>query len=229
MFVEFLVLPSTSTNINQSESTCWSRNSTLLLIDAYKQLRNKVGTLEVKNMKRLWEIIAEFINKEIGVNFTHAHVENRWRVIERNYKKTVDNNNKTGRARKFFEYEKEMDEIFAKKHNVNPELLLSTETVEHECKENQGETISTMTEEITKKRKRIDSKKKITRCDILEEMRKDKKTYYDHILVIQKEKLEIEKQKLKEKQTKNELLQKGIEVFTECVNVLRSNNISMQE
>nr|CAI5836905.1 unnamed protein product [Callosobruchus analis] len=36
----------------------WSHEMTLLLIDLYR-LRNKVGSLQIKNMKRLWEIIAD--------------------------------------------------------------------------------------------------------------------------------------------------------------------------
>lgn len=33
-----------------------------------------------------------------------------------------------GRGRKYFEYEAEMSEIFGKKKNINPEILLSTDT-----------------------------------------------------------------------------------------------------
>nr|CAI5830922.1 unnamed protein product [Callosobruchus analis] len=38
----------------------------------------------------------------------------------------VDNNNKTGRGRKSFTYEKEMEDIFGKKRNFYPDLLLDT-------------------------------------------------------------------------------------------------------
>lgn len=53
--------------------------------------------------------------------------ENKFKVLERNYKKNKDNNNKTGRGRRVFEFENEMDEIFERKKNVNPTLLLSSE------------------------------------------------------------------------------------------------------
>ncbi|KAK9712125.1 hypothetical protein QE152_g25080 [Popillia japonica] len=76
----------------------------------------------------MWELIATEINEIPNTKFSAANVENRWRVIERNYKKTVDNNNKSGRGRKNFEYMQEMDEIFERKKNIYPEILLSSDT-----------------------------------------------------------------------------------------------------
>nr|CAI5849633.1 unnamed protein product [Callosobruchus analis] len=67
----------------------------LLLIDLYRQLRNKVGSLQIKNMKKLWEIIAEEANATFGSNFIFSPVENRWRLLERNDKKMGDNSIKT--------------------------------------------------------------------------------------------------------------------------------------
>nr|CAI5845178.1 unnamed protein product [Callosobruchus analis] len=45
-------------------------------------------------MKKLWEIVAGKTNATFECNFTFSQVENRWRVLERNYKKMVDINNK---------------------------------------------------------------------------------------------------------------------------------------
>nr|CAI5854409.1 unnamed protein product [Callosobruchus analis] len=58
-------------------------------------------------MKTLWETTAEKKNASFGCNFTFSQVENRWQVLKRNYKKMVDNNNKTGRGRRSFTFEKE--------------------------------------------------------------------------------------------------------------------------
>lgn len=68
----------------------------------------------MKNRKQLWEQIAKILHEKHYGNFTGVQCENRWKVLERNYKKTKDNN-KTGRAPKFFEYEEHMDDIYIKK------------------------------------------------------------------------------------------------------------------
>nr|CAI5851773.1 unnamed protein product [Callosobruchus analis] len=44
----------------------WSHETTLLLINLYRQLRNKVGSLQIENMKKLWEIIAEKDGKSLA-------------------------------------------------------------------------------------------------------------------------------------------------------------------
>lgn len=75
----------------------WSENSTKILIDFYKKMKNKVGTFEVKSIKIMWVKIAEELRK-LNINVTANNCMNRWRVIERNYKKYVDDQNKTGRC-----------------------------------------------------------------------------------------------------------------------------------
>lgn len=119
-------------SIADVEYKSWSNNDTKILIDLYKAYRNKVGSFELRNMKKLWERIAHEMNKKFNVTVTPSNCENRWRVVERNYKKYIDNNNKTGRGRKQFEYADEMDAIFQKRRNVYPELLLSSNTVDRD-------------------------------------------------------------------------------------------------
>lgn len=61
--------------------------------------------------------------------------ENRWKSLERNYKKVVDNNNKSGRGRKVFEYEEEFDIIYEKKKNITPTVFLSSNSsIVADCK-----------------------------------------------------------------------------------------------
>ncbi|KAJ8940275.1 hypothetical protein NQ314_010770 [Rhamnusium bicolor] len=116
--------------VSSCNETAWSHNATLILIDLYKRYRNKVGTFEIRNLKKQWEVIASEVNSILNNNFTPAQVENQWRVLERYYKKVIDNNNKTGRSQKLFTYEKEMDEIYEKKRNMHPELLLDSNIVQ---------------------------------------------------------------------------------------------------
>lgn len=110
------------------EYKTWTANETKSLIYLYKKYRNQVGSLKIRSMKQFWEIIANLMNEELSINVTGAQCENRWRVLERNYKKYVDNNKKTGRGRKTFEYAEEFDEIFGRKRNIHPELLLTEDS-----------------------------------------------------------------------------------------------------
>ncbi|CAH1183030.1 unnamed protein product [Ceutorhynchus assimilis] len=113
------LLPSTSGTASGTAATRkldhkWTQNETKILIDLYGKLKNKVGTFQIKNIKMLWEKIANELAK-LHIIVTPNNCLNRWKVLERNFKKFVDNQNKTGRGRKYFEYEAEMSEIFGKK------------------------------------------------------------------------------------------------------------------
>ncbi|KAI4456758.1 myb/sant-like dna-binding domain [Holotrichia oblita] len=79
-------------------------------------------------MKKLWELLAEEISTQTERHFSPQHCENRWRVLNRNYKKYIDNKNKTGSGRRYFEFAEEMGELFGNKTNIYPELLLSSDT-----------------------------------------------------------------------------------------------------
>lgn len=127
---------SVSDNFNMEEFLCikdqsyFNRDKTLALIDYYKSLKPKVSTGAIKSMKRLWDIIGREMSNKFKITVSASKCENKFKVfLERTYKKIVDNNNKTGRGRKTFEYEAEMAEIFSKKANVKPVLLLSNTTV----------------------------------------------------------------------------------------------------
>lgn len=74
----------------------WGRNETRLLIDLYGIYRKKVGTLEVKSVKMMWLKIAEELFKH-NIRVTASNCINRWKVLERNYKKFVDNKTSTGK------------------------------------------------------------------------------------------------------------------------------------
>lgn len=73
----------------------WNSNETKMLIDLYKKYKNKVGTFEIRSAKMLWLKIAEEL-KKLKIEVTPNNCLNRWRVLERNYKKHIDNQNKTG-------------------------------------------------------------------------------------------------------------------------------------
>lgn len=76
-------------------------------------------------MKKLLKVIATELSNIFKITISAAKCENRWKVLERNYKKVVDNNNKTGRGRKTFNYETKFDEIFGKKTILDQQFYYS--------------------------------------------------------------------------------------------------------
>lgn len=188
-------------------------------------------------MKKLWEIVAHEVNRQHNKNVTASHCENRWRVIERNYKKYIDDNNKTGRARKIFEYSTEMDEIFGGKRNVNPEILLSSSSIHYEAsREQEAESTqnstavtedtmdSTRTKNVytpktePKPSLRRARKRILNKNMILEQIRADKKEFHSNLIKVHQEKLEflkskhedykkIQENKMDEIRKQNELLE----------------------
>ncbi|KAI4471246.1 myb/sant-like dna-binding domain [Holotrichia oblita] len=107
----------------------WDNSSTKVLIDLYKKYKKKVGTIEVKNVKAMWLIIAKELEVALKKPVPANCCENRCKVLDRNYKKFVENKTSTGRGRKYFEFTDEMAELFMGKKSVVPQLLLSTSTI----------------------------------------------------------------------------------------------------
>lgn len=66
----------------------------------YKQFKDKICL-----KKQLWAKITELINDRHN-NFTPLQVENRFKTLERAYKRKTENNNLTGRGRTNCPFEK---------------------------------------------------------------------------------------------------------------------------
>lgn len=230
----------------------WTHQNTVLLLELYKKYRDQVGTLKLKNLKRMFEEIAKEMQRISKKQITPAHCENRWKVLERNYKKYIENLTKTGRGRKVFEYYEIMHEILGKKKNMNPVLLLSSDTINTlpepstssadntrdiiideievdddamEMKPSFSAGISNNEEEhllitpkaTTLKRKNSNVKtptkpyeNKRLKCNLLREIRNDRKEYYS-------KRLEIEKAKVDAKIRKNELLERKNQLIEQLI------------
>lgn len=220
----------------------WAADATKILINLYKKYRNSVGSTEIKTWKRCWDVIAMDINTKVPhMKVSGSHVENRWRVLERNYRKYLNNQNKNGRLRKHFDYADEFDEIFGKKKN--PYLLLikttsnaseqnganlktsrETATIQSEAKlipirqsqsipakTEKKETVTTLTEN-RQKCKMI--RKRSTRSNILLNMRKDRLYYYKQRLEIEKTKMELVKEKVSIMKVKNLLIKERNDILS---------------
>lgn len=89
------VSASSPTHVGDLRQTyTWNRASTLLLIDAYRQFEGLVTNPSYRK-KAVWEKIYGVVREQYpGVK--REFCENRWKVLLRNYKKTIDNNNETG-------------------------------------------------------------------------------------------------------------------------------------
>lgn len=180
----------------------------------------------------MWVKIASDLRKKLNVNVTDANCINRWKVIERNYKKFVENEKSTGRGRKYFEYVHEMEAILGRKKSIHPELLLSSDTVHHfesiplsekselmslpscaKVNENLKESVThenneneNMKSATTKLKSKVNARKR----SYLELIRADRKAFSEEKLVIEKEKLAELKRKNKLVEERNIILRENM-------------------
>ncbi|CAH1114888.1 unnamed protein product [Psylliodes chrysocephalus] len=102
--------------LEKEDFNYFNSERTNALLNLYKLNKPKVGKGDIKTMKKLWEIIAREMSNKYKITVSPAKFENKYKVLERAYKKFVENNNKKkGRGRKEFVYENIFNEIFDKK------------------------------------------------------------------------------------------------------------------
>ncbi|CAG9840738.1 unnamed protein product [Diabrotica balteata] len=78
----------------------------------------------------MWRLIANKLKENFGISTSPSQCENRWRVVERNYKKFVDNKNQTGAGRREFEYLGPMEEILDERTLIQS-ILRQTNVVKY--------------------------------------------------------------------------------------------------
>ncbi|KAF5304325.1 hypothetical protein FQA39_LY09704 [Lamprigera yunnana] len=116
-------------SLSQTENTVFfqSANATKSLIDFYNKYRSTVRYIKMKNFKAMWDVVGKELSNLLNTEISSKNCENRWKVLDSNYKKWIHNKNSTGRRQKLFEFSKEMDDIYGKKRSVNPILTLGNE------------------------------------------------------------------------------------------------------
>ncbi|XP_031329710.1 uncharacterized protein LOC116160610 [Photinus pyralis] len=184
-----------------------------MLIDLYRKYKPKVGSIKIKTLKQMWKVIADELQQMLNVIVTPTSCENRWKVLDRNYKKYVDNNNATGRGRKHFEFAEDMQELFGGKKKVHPELILASTAVQvpEGVIEEKGEEKEEITEPAETEKRRIrknGSTIKVKRKNVLEAIRYDRKNYQEARLAIETEKLSVLKERNKILEQRNKILSK---------------------
>jgi len=92
-------------------------------------IKERYSTLKDKITKNriVWKAISESLqNLQSGITLGQCAQE--WRNLQQQYKKYIDNNTKTGRARvskpEFFD---EIEEVIGSSHTVNPQHITDTE------------------------------------------------------------------------------------------------------
>lgn len=197
----------------------WNTQKTLLFLELYKKYKKQVGTIKIKNIKRMFQIIAEEMELQRGLKVLPSHCENRWKVLDRAYKKFIDNNNRTGCGRAYFEYAEAMEDIVGHKRNVKPVILLSSETLDPIREKETPTSVTKMKENCNPDNENIQNvpttasvmdtvdvcrQKGKTRTyrirqqkfEILKEIRNDRREYYKKRLLQEDKKIELEEKRL---------------------------------
>jgi hypothetical protein len=106
---------------NSSE---FSEAATQLLLTLYLSDRSKFRNPTIKK-NSLWKELTTKLNQH-GYNFTDHSVERKFRNLKSHFLKIKDNNTKTGRGRKSWQYFDVMEEIFERDRCVNPTSCISS-------------------------------------------------------------------------------------------------------
>ncbi|KAL1492576.1 hypothetical protein ABEB36_010816 [Hypothenemus hampei] len=232
--LEFIILPDATNGDNDSYR--WTHGDTLIFLSLYETYRKKVGSLQIKSLKKMYEEISKELRLKTKKNISPGHCENRWKVLERAYKKYILNNNKTGSGRKDFEYADVMSNILGKKKNIHPEIVLSSETVDTTLIDNPediNQNIATSSNDVKDQNSSNTSNVKVSKvthpsrtkynnrtlkCQLLKDIRLDRQRYYD-------KRHKQENQKIEEKLKKNNLLKERNDILRELVNRFPITNL----
>lgn len=177
--------------------------------------------MELKTVKAMWLVNAKELQVALKKPVPASCCENRYKVLDRNYKKFVENKTSTGRGRKYFEFADEMAELFMGKKSVVPQLLLSTSTIHEPEVERHMATDESIKEReittVTNSTYKDVAESAINSENIRIRNRKRKATVIETLLQsrlkYQESRLNIENQKLKELQTRNALLRERNEIL----------------
>ncbi|KAL3183238.1 hypothetical protein MRX96_034288 [Rhipicephalus microplus] len=120
-----LVAPSQASE-PPSEPELWSERKTRFLINKYKELKDLVGKKGgFRTKKALWQTLAEMISREFECLCSPLQVQNKWKSLERAYKRTKSKNNSSGSGRVSCEFEEELSDVLEKEHHITPTVLIT--------------------------------------------------------------------------------------------------------
>ena len=120
----------------KSRRTSWEHAETRSLIAACRENYDRLkSTKSSHGKKSVWDsIMADFVSFccDAGIESekTLARIKEKWRSLFDKYKAVKDNNNKTGRDRKTFEFCDEIDEFMSGSDKVNPKFVKETRVMQ---------------------------------------------------------------------------------------------------
>ncbi|XP_077517206.1 uncharacterized protein LOC144128029 [Amblyomma americanum] len=111
----------------EADLELWSGAKTRFLIDKYVQFKDLVGQKGgFRTKKMFWTRLTNLLNHEFGGTLSAVQVENKWKSLERSYKRARTKNNTSGHHRVPCEYEEELSKVLEKEHHIQPPALLET-------------------------------------------------------------------------------------------------------
>ncbi|XP_062567659.1 uncharacterized protein LOC134229893 isoform X1 [Saccostrea cucullata] len=105
-------------NTVDSQPISWTREATELLISLYEEHEEELENPRNKK-KDIWKKITAELN-EAGYKYVQSKVEGKWRSLLASHKDLSLNKKRTGQKRKTFQYFEKIDNIIAKRHDINP-------------------------------------------------------------------------------------------------------------
>ena len=153
----------------------WTKDATKLLIHLRKEMDDEF----VSGRKRHEDLWAKILAKLQATGFwgkTAVQVNMKWNDLKKTYRKTKDNNRSTGRARKDFPYEDDMDEFMGEKASTNPQVLIDSHVPKADVGEKRANP-DPATPKPAKKNKGNDSVTELIKCTT--ELRETLKANHD--------------------------------------------------
>ncbi|XP_054919086.1 uncharacterized protein [Dermacentor andersoni] len=109
------------TRQHDSEEALWSGRRTKFLIENYKEHFGRIGQKGgLRTKKQLMLFLTDSINDEFGCCLTVVQVTNKWKSLERAYKRVRTNNNKSGSAAAECSFEGDLQDFMERQHHVSP-------------------------------------------------------------------------------------------------------------
>ncbi|XP_053394053.1 uncharacterized protein LOC123539896 [Mercenaria mercenaria] len=107
-----------SSSSDGTVQTKWPKEKVLKLIDLHAQYEQMFSKPSIKK-KHVWALIAAKLCSDT-FNVTIEKAEQKWKNLTKNFRDTIDHNNKSGSAPKHCPYFEELQEVYGYRPNVKP-------------------------------------------------------------------------------------------------------------
>lgn len=174
----------------------WSKEDIKCLFDIIRQKEKDFNGSKVH--KSLWDNISKELS-DLGIVATATQCSNKWKAMKREYKKTVDNNSRTGAEKKTCPFYDDFGELYGNKSGTRPQYVIGSKKVNTEddkedstCNSGSSPESSSKTSSSSSAAKKITKRKRKDQFSLLEEYAKGQEKY-------RKERFELAKEQHTEK------------------------------